>query len=131
MYRSKIAKIDAGVIERMVNRSVDARRWMGAKQECAMEDTATALGVRPRRIRSFIRGEITQAPIREYRRMLHRWWADMDKQAAALQELGIAVQKDAEAVWLAENQLSLPLENTCSVRSQHKSASGVGGKTSQ
>lgn len=124
------AVIDPGPVERMVRRSVKLRQWMGFKVDHAFEDAATALGTSPRRVRGFVRGEVFKVAGEEHRRILHRWRADIDQQAAELTAMAIKMKKDADLEWSAENQYSLPLDEPSSGRPVSKSASGVGGRHS-
>lgn len=104
------AAIDPGPVERLMHRSVMVRRWMGFKSDHAMHDAALALGTSPRRVRMFVRGEVFKVATGEYRRLLARWWVDIDRQAAELQALATKLQNEAEHEWSEQNQLSLPLE---------------------
>jgi hypothetical protein len=104
------AVIDPGPVERLMHRSVKVRRWMGFKSDHAMHDAALALGTSPRRVRMFVRGEVFKVATDEYRRLLTRWWVDIDRQAAELTALAIKLKNEAENEWSEQNQLSLPLE---------------------
>lgn len=118
---------DPAPIERMMRRSVKIRQWMGFKVDHAFEDAGLALGTTPRRVRGFVRGEVFKVAADEYRHMLHRWWADIDRQTAELQALAIRLQNEAEKEWSDEHQLSLPLGDPPSASSSHISRSGGRG----
>ena len=124
------AKFDVGAAERLVRRSVQARRNLGLKQDHAMQDAALALGATPRRVRGFIRGEVFRVARREYERLLRLWWKDMDSQAAELIAAGVRLQKAGEAEWLSVNQYTLNLEAPCSAPLPRNSVSGDGGARS-
>lgn len=113
-----------------VRRAILLRRARGHKNEHAIEDAAGALGLTTRKVKSLLYGEVFKVPAQEHRRILRRWWADMDQQAAEMIAAGIEATKQAEAEWLAENQLSLPLETQCSEHLPRNSVSGVGGRRS-
>lgn len=118
---------DPAPVERLLRRSVKMRQLMGAKVDHAFEDTAVAIGTSPRRVRGFVRGEILWAAAGEYRRLLYRWRADIDRQAAEVIQMAIQLQKEADREWSAEHQYSLPLEDQSSAPCASNSASGVGG----
>ena len=123
-------KFDVTAAERLVRRSVQARRNLGLKQDHAMQDAALALGATPRRVRGFIRGEVFRVARREYERLLRLWWKDMDSQAAELIAAGVRLQKAGEAEWLSVNQYTLNLEAPCSAPLPRNSVSGDGGARS-
>lgn len=123
----KTAVMDAGPFIRMVNVSVQARKHLGFKEEHAFDDAAQALALTPRRVRAARRQEFWRVPVDQYHRLVRRWWMDMERQAAALHAEANRLEQQAEAAWLAENQLSLPLEEPCSTPSSPNSTYGVRG----
>lgn len=127
MSWTKKAVIDPAPVERLLRRSVKVRQWMGLKVDHAFEDTAMAVGTSPRRVRGFVRGEILSVAAEEYRRLLRRWRADIDRQAAEVIEMAIQMQKEADREWSAENQYSLPLDEAFSAPLASNTASGAGG----
>jgi hypothetical protein len=123
----KTAVMDAGPSIRLIDWSIRARKLQGYKDDHAFDDAATRLALTPRRVRALRRREIWRVPVEQYRRLLDRWWADMDRQAAELHALADKLEKQAEAEWLAHNQLQLPLEESCSAPSSRGSISGRHG----
>lgn len=107
--------------------SVRVRRLLGMKQPHALEDTAFALGITPRKARSFLRGEPASMKAR-YRAFLAAWWLDMDRQASALIAEAETIKRAAEQRLAAEDQYVLDLEEPrCSEPPQRKPCFGLGG----
>jgi hypothetical protein len=127
MSWTKLTETEVASTERLVKRSVRVRQNLGHKQDHAMADAALALGTTARRVRAFVRGEIFRVAAEEYRRILRRWWADMDRQAAELRAEARRLEMQAEAEWLAQHQYELPLETPCPARSLRNVISGSGG----
>lgn len=111
----------------LVRRAIIARRTRGHKNETAIEDAALGLGITVRRAKSLLYGEVFKVAAGEYRRLLHRWRADIDQQAAELTAMAIKMKKDADQEWSRANQYSLPLDEPSSARHANSSVSGVGG----
>jgi len=121
MSWTEIAVNDA---ERIAHDAVSWRRWLGMKQEHAMEAAAVALGTTPRRIRGLIRGEVFKVLHAEYAAMLSHRWADLDRKAQEFRALAEATERQAEAERLANQQLELDLGAPCCTTSARGSASG-------
>ncbi len=117
---------------RVVRAAVRVRQLLGAKNEHAIAGAAQSLAITPRKARSMLYGEMFRIAETEYRLLLHRWWSDMDRQAAELRNRAEEIEALAEAERLAAAQLSLPLgdASSCSLPSSRGSVSGDGRRLS-
>lgn len=122
-----VRSTDADSAASLVRRAILARRSRGHKNEFAIEDAAYGLGLTVRRAKSLLYGEVFKVAGDEYRRLLRRWRADIDQQAAELTAMTIKMEKEADLEWSAEYQLSLPLDAPSSARLANRSASASGG----
>lgn len=124
MSRTHIAVIPPDAAERIAHEAVSWRRWLGQKQEHAMEGAAAALGTTPRRVRALLRGEVFKVLRAEYDAMLARRWADLDRKAHEFRALAEATERQAEAERLAAQQLELDLGAPCFATSRRSSLTG-------
>jgi hypothetical protein len=126
-----VRSVNADDAATLVRRSILARRMRGHKNESAIEDAAYGLGLTVRRAKSLLYGEVFKVAGDEYKRLLHRWRADIDQQAAELTAMAIKIEKEADLEWSAEHQLSLPLDEVLSGPPANRSASGGGATGSE
>lgn len=99
---------------------------LGFKQMHAFDDASAALDLSPRYVRGIIRDELHNV-VHRWRQMRHRWWADLDRQAAEFRAIAAEIDRLKEADQIAELQLSLPLGDGCSNHSARGSSYGYGG----
>lgn len=115
--KSWIKKANFDRARQMARDAVRCRRALGMKAEHAAEDAAGGLGVSPRWFRSLILEE--PVSLRgKYDDFLARWWSDMDRQAAALEERAAEIRRTVENDRVAEAQLELELGPPCGERSK-------------
>lgn len=93
--------------EQAVRWSVRWRQMLGFKQDHAFHDTGNFYGVKPRYVRGVFRDELRLGD--RWKALQHRWWADMDRQAAEFRKLADQIQQQKEAEQTADLQLMLPL----------------------
>lgn len=114
--------------EQAVRWSVRWRQMLGLKQDHAFDDAGSVYGLAPRFVRGVVRGELRLG--KRWRLLEHRWWADMDRQAAEFRAVADEIQRLKEAEQLADVQLSLPLlgdSAKCLEPCVHRSSFGAGG----
>jgi len=125
VYTDEAAEAD---VRRAVSHVVGFFRMLGHKNEHAIEMAAQALDLTPRRAWA-LRYPSQLVKVARVQRdlILHRWWAQMDRQAAELRARADQIERTAEAERLATAQLQLPLgEPRCSGQSPHDSVCGDG-----
>ena len=102
---------DVSSPEQAVRWSVRWRQMLGMKQDHAFDDAGDAFALAPRYVCGVVRDEITMVAgvRRRWRLIRHRWWADMDRQAAQFRAVADEIERQREADQIAALQLSLPL----------------------
>jgi hypothetical protein len=94
--------------ERAIKWSVRWRQFRGFKQDHACQDAGDFLGLTPRYVRGVVWNELKIGEER-WASVRRRWWADCDRQAAALRAAADAIIEAKEAEQLADAQHELPL----------------------
>lgn len=111
----------------LARKAVRLHRQRGVKGDEAIECAALALGTTPRRVKGLLYSEVFHVARDEYRRLLSRWWASIDRETADVHDMLIKMRNEAEAQWADEHQLSLDLPAPSGAPSRRGSVSGVRG----
>lgn len=113
--------------EQAIRWSVKWRQMLGFKQDHAFDDAGSAYGMKPRYVRGIVRDELRVGA--RWKLLQHRWWADMDRQAAEFRKVADEIEHQKEAEQLAGLQLTLPFGEgaKCSKYCALGSSSGDGG----
>lgn len=113
--------------EPLLRAVVNIERREGAKAMDAIHNAARRLGLTERMARSLLYSEPVRIGREKYQQMLARWWADMDRQADALERRAQDIREAAEAARIADRQQELELDTSCLTQQPRKPASGFRG----
>lgn len=92
-----------------IQKAVALQRRTGLKNEHAIETVADLFHLTPRRVKSWLYGELVDTPARECRLIMHRWWHARDLEVARLRAIADQVEREMERERTALAQLELPL----------------------